>query len=171
MVKKTPDNILRDFQLKGWQKYSPEVQTWIMMTNFFFAVIPAIVFLVRNVFIQDEVVMMKASLKNTGYWTSLIIYFLGLMQSVFQLVYYKRFMSMNLVKTFFVGQCMGVILLLLGMSESFIDFLQNIVNPNEIDSFWKSTSKKLGLFSLILTFAYVFFFVYRFSPFSEAKSI
>ena len=167
--KRSPDNILRDFQIRGWHKYSSEVQTWIMMANFFFAVIPGIVFLVRNVFIQDEVVMTQASVNNSGYWTYLMIYSLGLIQSVFQLTNYNRFMSMRLVKTFFVGQCIGLILLLIGLSETLIQFLQNIVKPNRNDDWLKSNSKKLGLFSLILVLTYFIFFIYRFSPFSEAK--
>jgi hypothetical protein len=123
----------------------------------------------RNVFIQDEVAMTQASLKNSGYLTNLIIYSLGLIQSIFQLTYYRRFMSMNLVKTIFVGQFVGVLLLLLGINENLIDGLQNIVQPNKNDSFLKASSKKLGLFSLILVLTYVIFFLYRFSPFSDAK--
>ena len=167
--KRSPDNFLRDFQIKGWQKYSPEVQTWIMMANYFFAVIPGIIFLVRNVFIHDEVVMTQASVNDSGYWTYLMIYSLGLMQSIFQVANYNRFMSMRLVKTFLVGQCVGLILLLVGLSETFVQFLQNIVKPNKNDDWLKSGSKKLGLFSIFLVITYIFFFIYRFSPFSEAK--
>ena len=101
MEKRSPDNILRNYQIRGWQKFSPEVRTWIMMANFFFAIVPGIVYLIRNVFIEDEVAMNQASMYDSGYRTYLFVFLIGVLQSIFQLAYYNRFMSLRLVKTYF----------------------------------------------------------------------
>lgn len=166
-MNKSPNVILRKLQKRGWARYSVEIQTWIMMVNYFFAIVPGIIYLIRNVFIKDEIIMTQASLKDTGYWTFLIVSSFGLIQSVFQIIQYNRFMSLRLVKTFFIGQCIGLFLILLGANKTFIELLRNMVQVDQNDDFWKTSGKKGGLFCILLLFSYIVFFAYRFSPFSE----
>lgn len=163
----TPNNILRKLQIKGWQKYPIEVKTWIMMANFFFAVVPALLFVIRNVFIEDETLMERANIKNTGFWVILIIFSIGFFQSLFQLMFYQRFMALRLVKTFFFGQCVGLIVLLLAANKNFIQMLRFVVKKKENDSEMQKFFKKIGAFCFLLLVVYIVFFAYRFSSFSE----
>lgn len=166
-MKPSPNDILRNYQIRGWKKYSPEVRTWIMMANYFFAILPGVIFLIRNVFIQDEVAMSQADIYSNGYWTFLLIFGIGIIQSIFQMTNYNRFMSLRLVRTFFVGQCLSLFLILIGANKGFIESLRFIVKPNKADPLHINLLKKSGLFALLLVFCYVFFFVYRFSGFSD----
>ena len=163
----SPNDILRNFQIRGWKKYSTEVRTWIMMANYFFAILPGIIFLIRNVFIQDEVAMSQADISTNGYWTFLLIFGIGIIQSIFQMAFYNRFMSLRLVRTFFVGQCISLFLILICASKEFIETLRFVAKPSKADSLHMNLLKKSGLFALILVFCYILFFVYRFSGFSD----
>ena len=166
-MKPSPNDVLRNLQIRGWKKYSPEVRTWIMMANFFFAILPGIIFLIRNVFIEDEIAMTQADVHSNGYWTFLLIFGIGVLQSIFQMTSYNRFMSLRLVRTFFVGQCISLVLILLSASKDIIKYLRVVVKPHKTDPLYMNLLKKAGAFALLTVFCYTFFFLYRFSGYSD----
>ena len=162
----SPNDILRNYQIKAWKKYSPEIKTWIMIANFFFAILPGIVFITRNVFIEDETVMSQAAFGDSNYNIIVAIYLVGLVPSLFQMFQYNRFMSLRLVRTYFFGQCISIFLLLLSSSDKFISTIRSISKQNTRSRISKTLSK-IGIFCLILVLCYIPFFIYVFSGYSE----
>jgi hypothetical protein len=151
-----------------WNKsYSSSGKSLTMMFNFILGILPGIIYIVRNVFLDDEKVMNRASFVSQGFWVYFIAFAFQFILSIFEMVYYKRFMSVQLVRTNFVGQTLSICMLLLATSNKFIDFLRNMIKQNEEDNQNINFMKKAGLAVILISVNLIAFFIYKYSKFSE----
>ena len=138
-----------------------------MYLNFILGIIPGIVYILRNVFIHDEIAMNKASLKNLDYWIYVLIFGLGIVQNAIDIFYYKRFISIFLIRSNFTGQFISLFLILASSNKTIINFLRNMVKQNKKDSENLNKLKKLNILLLLFTFCSLVFIFYKDTSFSE----
>ena len=148
-----------------WAKQPLKI--WSMYLNFILGIIPGIVYILRNVFIHDEIAMNKASIKNSDYWIYVLIFGLGLVQNAIDIFYYKRYISVSLIRSKFIGQILSLILLFASTNDTIISFLRNIVKQKINDSKNINKLKKLNVVLVLLVFCSLFFVVYKETSFSE----
>jgi len=103
-----------------WGRFMPSRGTciWIMYCNFFFGVLPAILFLSNSIYIasleSEEVVQTVPSIpgfdaKSIARWFAILFILFPIGVSVFQLCHFSRFIGVRLIWTFFIGQAVGML--------------------------------------------------------------
>jgi len=158
----TSNQIMRLDQIQGWQSYPALTKFWIMIANYFFAVLPGILILTRQVYIEDEKVTKNSSL-GLSYMFIISVAFAYIGMSVFQLVRFQRFMSLRLTATFMIGQIVALVAILLTISEPLLKKIKAKFNVKDS----KFTSKSVT-FLVILASSYVPFLLHAFlNPMSE----
>jgi hypothetical protein len=66
------------FLEKMWKKnYSSSAKFFVMLFNFLFGILPGISYILRNVFVDDEKVMIQASFGSPGYWVYFFVFLMG----------------------------------------------------------------------------------------------
>tara|TARA_B110000977_G_scaffold193152_1_gene267720 strand:- start:6617 stop:7123 length:507 start_codon:yes stop_codon:yes gene_type:complete len=151
-----------------WRKqYTPSGKSFLMFLNFLFGILPGVVYILRNVFIDDEKVMRRASFGSSGYWIYFLLFAIGFTQSFVELVYFKRVMSITLLRSYFLGQLLSVFMLFLATEKRFIKFIQTLVKQNKNDTSFLNNSKKTSVLLFLIAFCTIFFWVFINSNFSE----
>ena len=151
-----------------WNKsYSSSGKSLTMFFNFLLGVLPGIIYIIRNVFLDDEKVMNRASFVSQGFWVYFMAFAFQFLLRIFEMVYYKRFMTIQLVRTNFVGQLLSMFMLLLATSDQFIDFLRNMIKQDKEDKENINFLKKSGLAIILICVNLIVFFIYKYSKFSE----
>ena len=157
-----PDMYTRLLQLKLWKMYPKNVKLWIMIVNFFFATLPGILFVLRNVHIdktRDSIKM--ASFNDSVYVMTLLLEIMLLSMSISQQFFYYRFMALRLVRVFMVGQIVSIALMILSTNSSFMKLLRK---------YFKDANERISwilLFIFIVASTYILFCAYAYLPFSE----
>jgi hypothetical protein len=158
------------FLEKMWKKnYSSSAKFFVMLFNFLFGILPGISYILRNVFVDDEKVMIQASFGSPGYWVYFFVFLMGFIQNLIELIYFKRFMTVQLVKTYFVAQILTLIMLILATNNTFIVFLRKLIKQNKNDKSHINLLKKITLLLILLIICLSFFFIYKNSYFSELR--
>jgi hypothetical protein len=158
----TVNQYMRADQIQGWQGYPAYTRLWVMMVNYFFAVLPGILILVRQVYLEDEKITKNSSLDlSVWFIISVALAYIGM--SVFQIVRFQRFMSLRLTATFMVGQIVALVAILLTLSDTLLKKIKSKFNIKDN----KLTSKAVT-FSVILASSFVPFLLHAFlNPLSE----
>jgi hypothetical protein len=163
-------NEQNEYLKKIWKKtYSSSGKSFVMLFNFLFGILPGVIYILRNVFIDDEKVMNQASFGSPGYLVYFFVFSIGFIQNIIELIYFKRFMTVQLVKTYFIGQTLTLIMLILATSKHFIEILRKIVKQNKNDTTHINTLKKIALLTILVFFCMCVFFIYKYSIFSELR--
>lgn len=146
-----------------WGRYvakSKGVAGWILACNFFFGVLPGILFFVTNVRIsQEEDKKMPNVLPDFSRavsWFGILFVLFPMFVSVFQMFKFYRLISLRMTRTFFVGQLIGFIFYMCSFSKSFLKMFH----------WFPKKSSFIGLvtiFLLIVMFPIFFFYLYKFS--------
>ena len=133
-----------------WKAFRNDKVTsyWIIIANFFFAVLPGISYFVYNTYINNKKPS-RPSLNTLALWMFLFPLFI----SIFQLVSFKRLMGMKMVRTHMVGQIVSLVLAML------------CLNTNILDSF--KTLNIFGTYAILFLCAYAVLGAYVASGFSE----
>lgn len=157
-----PNSYARLMQLKAWKQFPIPAKVWIMMVNYFFAVLPGILFVLRNVYIeQTKQNVRPASFGDSVYITTLVVQVLLLFMSISQQIIYNRFMALRMVRVFMIGQIVSIILMLISTNEKFIGLLRSKFKKKNKNMSW------ILLFLVILIMSFVGFILYVQSPISE----
>lgn len=132
---KTPsmqDNLLQDpnyFARKKseemWGRYPKGVQQWILTCNFFFGVLPGILFFVSNVRISQEedkkITNILPDFNRAVNWFGILFVLFPMVVSIFQMFKFYRLVSLRMTRTFFVGQIVGFVFYMCAFSKSFLE--------------------------------------------------
>ena len=120
---------------KLWNKsYSSSGKSVTMLFNFMIGILPGVTYITKNVFIDDEKVLNQASFGSQEFWIYFTTFAFTFLLSIFEMLYFKRFMSVQLVRTNFVGQFLSIFMILLSTNNEFINFLRNIIRQNKDDN-------------------------------------
>lgn len=110
-----------------WGRYMSEsklVAMWILTANFFFGVLPGILFFVTNVRISQEedesVSNVLPDFSRAVNWFGIIFVLFPIFISVFQMFVFNRLISLRMTRTFFVGQTIGFVFYMCSFSKSFL---------------------------------------------------
>jgi len=122
-----PDIFARKKSQQIWRRYLTEsklVAMWILSANFFFGVLPGILFFAANVRLsQEEDESLPNVLPNFNSavnWFGIIFVLFPIFISVFQILVFHRLISLRMTRTFFVGQLVGFIFYMCAFSKSFL---------------------------------------------------
>ena len=156
----SPDEYARKIQIKMWQKYSVGVRIWIMIANYFFAILPGILYIVRNIYIIDSKKnVKKASINSKMHIIAVVFQAVLLMLLFSQILFQGRFMSLKLVKTQILGGLVSLVFMLLSSNQTFLEMLSFNLKTKILE---QST-----IYSVLLLVAYSVLMLYGLSPFSE----
>lgn len=106
-----------------WSKYMerPNVAIFILICNFFFAILPGVLYFATNVrIVQEEDNNIDRELPNVqklSDWLALLFIIFPLFVSTWQMFMFHRLISLRMTRTFFFGQCISVFLYLLCFSK------------------------------------------------------
>lgn len=99
-----------------WSKFmeNPGVGAWILVCNFFFAILPGVLYFATNVrIVQEEDNTMDRELPNVQKVSdvlALLFIIFPVFVSAFQIVVYNRLISLRMARTFLFGQCISLVL-------------------------------------------------------------
>ena len=155
----TPDQHARKLQIKIWKRFPDSIKIWIMIANYFMAVLPGITFAVQNVHVKDSNTSKNAEFQNETYITTLITHLMVIVLLAVQIFLKSRFMSLKLVQTQIVGNIFSIALVLMSTSKWFVKAFSFKIG---------NTTFNQGLmFLALLLCGYVLLFLYGISPISE----
>jgi hypothetical protein len=152
-----------------WSRYmeSPSTRIWIMYCNFFFGVLPAVLFFSNSVYIAslqtEQVVETLPDLPNLdarsiARWFSYLFILFPLFISMFQLVHFNRFIGMRLIWTFFIGQMVGLLWYVLAVSPKICRKIGRLFHKKRVGSVFLLTS------IILLAISSLVFVVYIYTP-------
>lgn len=108
----------------GYMGTSKNVARWILTCNFFFGVLPGILFFATNVRISqetdDKITSVLPDFNRAVSWFGIIFCLFPLFVSVFQIFQFNRLISLRMTRTFFVGQLVGFVFYMCSFSKSFL---------------------------------------------------
>jgi len=160
--KPTANQFMRADQIQGWQGYSFPAKFWIMMVNYGFAVLPGIIIMMRQIYIEDEKVTRNSSL-SLSYFTVIMIFLAYIGMSLFQIMYFKRFMSLRLTTTFMLGQIVSLIAVLMTMSGFLMKKIKTKIRVKD-----SKVLSKISVFLVLLSSSFVPFLLHAMlNPMSE----
>lgn len=158
----TANQFMRADQIQGWQGYPAYTRLWVMMVNYFFAVLPGILILVRQVYLEDEKITKNSSL-DLSFWFIISVALAYIGMSVFQIVRFQRFMSLRLTATFMVGQIVALVAILLTLNDTLLKKIKSKFNIKD-----NKLTSKATTFMVILASSFVPFLLHAFlNPLSE----
>lgn len=149
-----------------WSKFmeTPGVGAWILTCNFFFAILPGVLYFATNVrIVQEEDNIIDRELPNVqklSDWLALLFIIFPLFVSAFQIFVYHRLISLRMTRTFLFGQCISVFLYLLCYSKPLLRKFTFLPR--------KQTIPVLTI--LLILFIYPFLFYPWLVKYSEFKS-
>ena len=153
----TPDEYARVLQIKLWKKYSVKVRLWIMIANYFMAILPGILYVISNIYFENNN-KKHASFNNKSFYIMLGFQALMLVLMTYQMIFNQRFMSHKLIKVQMLGNLTTIAMMLLSTNEGFLSFLK--FSRRKV---WN----QVFIFGILLLFAYSILFVYTISPLSD----
>lgn len=121
-----PNHFARKKSQQIWGEYMKQwfAPRWILTVNFFFGVLPGILFFVTNVRLSQEE---TGSLPNVlpdfhraVSWFGLLFVLVPIFISLFQIFYFHRLISLRMSRTFFIGQLVGLIFYMCSFSKDFL---------------------------------------------------
>ena len=111
-----------------WGRYvesNKNVAIWILTCNFFFGVLPGILFFVSNVRISQEedkkISNVLPDFSRAVNWFGILFVLFPMFISVFQIFKFYRLISLRMTRTFLVGQFVGFIFYMCAFSKSFLE--------------------------------------------------
>lgn len=111
--------------LNRFMTHSKGVTAWILTCNFFFGVLPGILFFVTNIRLSQEETKSLPNLlpdfNRAVSWFGIIFVLFPICVSIFQMYVFERFISLRMTRTFFVGQVVGFIFYMCSFSQSFLE--------------------------------------------------
>lgn len=142
-----PNEFARLMQENVWKKFLqvPGVALWIVVANFFMAVLPGVSYAVG---------VLHKSQQN--HLVTLLSIAVPLFISLFQIVVYKRLMNLKLTRTLLVGSVVGLVIAVLALGIEKADILKDRM--------------RLELYAIFAAIAAVLFFVYVASGMSELSA-
>ena len=156
-----PDEYTRQLQIKFWKKYKIGVRIWVMVANYFFAVLPGILYVMKNIYEQEVRKKVNPSFDNEEYIMMLSFQLFIIIVLGVQMIIHKRFMSFKLVKTQLLGAIVSLGLMLLSISKRFKKILAF--------RFKTKLREQVMIFTILMGFAYIILLMYGISPISEIK--
>jgi len=158
----TVNQYMRADQIQGWQGYPAYTRLWIMMVNYFFAVLPGILILTRQVYLEDEKITKNSSL-DLSFWFIISVALAYIGMSVFQIVRFQRFMSLRLTATFMVGQIVALVAILLTLNDTLLKKIKSKLNIKD-----NKLASKAATFMVVFAASLVPFLLHAFlNPMSE----
>jgi hypothetical protein len=158
----TVNQYMRADQIQGWQGYPAYTRLWIMMVNYFFAVLPGILILIRQVYLEDEKITKNSSL-DLSFWFIISVALAYIGMSVFQIVRFQRFMSLRLTATFMVGQIVALVAILLTLNDTLLKKIKSKLNIKD-----NKFASKAATFMVVFAASLVPFLLHAFlNPLSE----
>lgn len=110
-----------------WSRYLSEstmIGMWILTCNFFFGVLPGILFFITNVRISQEPSQSLPNIlpdfRHMVSWFGIIFVLFPIFISIFQIFVFHRLISLRMTRTFFVGQIVGLILYMCSFSKTIL---------------------------------------------------
>ena len=150
-----PNQFAHKAQRNIWSKYPSKVKLWIMFANFFFAVLPAVLYI-------NERIHHNYSPSIDEKFTAFIVFQLFLLiTTASQLYFYNRFMTFRLVRTTIFGQLVSLCLALLCLSPSFIKNIESTIKSHD------RLSSSAIIFCFFMVISIILFLGFINSPFSE----
>ena len=142
----------------------PPIAIWILMCNFFFAILPGVLYFATNVrIVQEEDNNIDRELPNVqkvSDWLALLFIIFPIFVSAFQMFKFHRLISLRMTRTFFVGQIVSVILYLCCFSKPLLRWFT-----------WFPRKQTIPMLTIILIpIIYVFVFFPYLLKYSEYKS-
>ncbi len=120
-----PNYFARRKSEEMWGRYPKGVQQWILTCNFFFGVLPGILFFVSNVRISQEedkkISNILPDFNRAVNWFGILFVLFPMFISVFQMFNFYRLVSLRMTRTFFVGQLVGFIFYMCAFSKTFLE--------------------------------------------------
>lgn len=111
--------------LDRFKIHSKGVTAWILTCNFFFGVLPGILFFVTNIRLSQEETKSLPNLlpdfNRAVSWFGIIFVLFPICISVFQMFHFHRLISLRFTRSFFVGQFVGFIFYMCSFSKSFLE--------------------------------------------------
>jgi hypothetical protein len=164
---KDPNYFARKKSQEMWGRYmfeSKNIARWILTCNFFFGVLPGILFFVSNVRISQEedkkITNILPDFNRAVNWFGILFVLFPMFISVFQMFKFYRLISLRMTRTFFVGQLVGFVFYMCAFSKSFLE---------KFHWFPKKTSF-IGLVIILIILVMVFIFLPYLFLFSEVVS-
>jgi len=107
-----------------YMRHSKFVASWILACNFFFGVLPGILFFVTNVRISQEedkkIPNVLPDFNRAANWFGILFVLFPMFISVFQMFHFNRLISLRMTRTFFAGQLIGFVFYMCAFSKSFL---------------------------------------------------
>jgi hypothetical protein len=122
-----PNYFARKKSEQIWSRYmkSKNVARWILTCNFFFGVLPGILFFVSNVRISQEkdqtISNVLPDFNRAVNWFGILFVLFPMFISVFQMFNFYRLISLRMTRTFFVGQLVGFVFYMCAFSKTFLE--------------------------------------------------
>lgn len=111
-----------------WNRFlsqSKAVSAWILTCNFFFGMLPGILFFVTNIRLSQEETKSLPNLlpdfNRAVSWFGIIFVLFPICISLFQILHFHRLISLRMTRTFFMGQIVGFIFYMCSFSQSFLE--------------------------------------------------
>lgn len=111
-----------------WNRFmsqSKVVSAWILTCNFFFGMLPGILFFVTNIRLSQEETKSLPNLlpdfNRAVSWFGIIFVLFPICISLFQILHFHRLISLRMTRTFFMGQIVGFIFYMCSFSQSFLE--------------------------------------------------
>lgn len=111
-----------------WNRFMMEskgVSAWILTCNFFFGVLPGILFFVTNIRLSQEETKSLPNVlpdfRRAVSWFGILFVLFPISISLFQMFHFHRLISLRMTRTFFVGQVVGFIFYMCSFSSRFLE--------------------------------------------------
>jgi len=161
---KDPNYFARRKSEEMWGRYLSEskvVAAWILTCNFFFGVLPGILFFVSNVRISQEedkkIPNVLPDFNRAVNWFGIIFVIIPMVTSIFQMLKLYRLVSLRMTRTFFVGQAVGFIFYMCSFSKTFLEMFH----------WFPKKTTFIGLVIILLVLAMLIIFIPYLFLFSE----
>lgn len=162
-----PNYFARKKSEQVWEKYmtsSKLVAAWILTANFFFGVLPGILFFATNVRLSQEedesIPNVLPDFNRVVNWFGIIFVLFPIVVSVFQMFKFYRLISMRMTRTFFIGQIVGFIFYMCAFSKTILRKFQ----------WFPKKSTFIGLVIILVLLVMILFFLPYLFLFSEMVS-
>jgi hypothetical protein len=104
---------------------SKGVSAWILTCNFFFGVLPGILFFVTNIRLSQEETKSLPNVLPDFHrvvsWFGILFVLFPISISLFQMYHFHRLISLRMTRTFFAGQVVGFIFYMCSFSPRFLE--------------------------------------------------
>lgn len=123
-----PNYYARRKSQQMWVRYlsgSKKTAAWILACNFFFGVLPGILYFVSNVRISQEenkkLTNILPDFNRVVNIFGILFVIIPMVASIFQMSKLYRFISLRMTRTFFVGQLVGFVFYMCSFSKTFLE--------------------------------------------------